>query len=236
LQRKAEEERMAAKTAAQGGDYVSSDEEDTRGAQIEIGQSKVKDIKQKKKEQELAKDAKSEQEFTWTDLNRGIQGSQSAGAPVAATASAGSQATGGAGAAKREEKPHPDGKGGFARDQKPTGFGASQSAPTNQFQKDGITFSKGRPTFKKTESVAAKGDFPELGDTEAKKQELSKAAIGGPIGQVSAPAKGARTQNKFDGFNEDEKRKPAAPVEEQKSDAPKERPKFTGSLKGLLNR
>jgi hypothetical protein len=77
-QRRAEEERQAAKASAAGGDYVSSDEEDTRGAQIEIGQSKVKDIKQKKKEQELAKDARSEQEFNWNQLGGGIQASQSA--------------------------------------------------------------------------------------------------------------------------------------------------------------
>ncbi len=67
MQRKAEEERKATKTTA-GGDYVSSDEEDTRGAQIEIGQSKVKDIKQKKKEQELAKDSSSQEAFNWDKL------------------------------------------------------------------------------------------------------------------------------------------------------------------------
>jgi len=89
--------------------------------------------------------------------------------------------------------------------------------------------------MKKAEQVTSKGDFPELGD-ESKKQSLSKASIGGPIGQVSAPAKGARTANQFDGFNEEERRRPPAAVEEQKSDVPKERPKFTGGLKGLLSR
>ncbi len=203
---------------------MSSDEEDTRGVQIEIGQSKVKDIKQKKREEELAKDIRGEQVFNWDTLGGGIK------ADDGTTIPASSGATGGA--AKREEKPHPDGKGGFARDLKKPVPSASE-AP--QFQKDGITFSKGRPTFKKSEQVTAKGEFPELGVQEKKSETQTKAAIGGAIGQVSAPARGARTTNTFSALGEEDRKKPAV-VEEPKSDAPKERPRFTGSLKGLLNK
>ena len=32
------------------------------------------------------------------------------------------------------------------------------------FQKDGVTFSKEKPSFKKSENVGNKSDFPELGD------------------------------------------------------------------------
>lgn len=38
------------------------------------------------------------------------------------------------------------------------------------FAKDGITFSKAKPTFKKSEHVGNKSDFPELGD-DAPKQK-----------------------------------------------------------------
>ena len=55
--------------------------------------------------------------------------------------------------------------------------------------------------------------------------------MGGPIAQLSAPAKGApRTQNKFESLQEEKKEETEAKPE---SKGP---PKFTGSLKGLLNR
>lgn len=111
-------------------------------------------------------------------------------------------------AAPKEEKPHPDGKGGFARDVKKSGVPlVSTSTPSlsssqPQFQKDGIVFTKGKPSFKKSENVGKLGDFPELGDVGTGANQ-TKAAVGGAIGQVSAPAKGARTQNTFDILKED---------------------------------
>ena len=54
--------------------------------------------------------------------------------------------------------------------------------------------------------------------------------MGGPIAQLSAPAKGApRTQNKFESLQEDKK-------EEEPKPESKGPPKFVGSLKGLLSR
>ena len=97
-------------------------------------------------------------------------------------------------------KQNADKQGGFQRDMKKPG-----GAPSTSFQKDGITFNKGRPQFKKSEHVGNKGDFPELGLKEEDKKPEPKASVGGPIGQVSAPAKGARTQNKFEGLQEDPK-------------------------------
>lgn len=52
-----------------------------------------------------------------------------------------------------------------------------------------------------------KGEFPELGQDNAKgkahhQQDQPKAHVGGPIGQVSAPAKQPRTQNKFDNLRD----------------------------------
>ena len=72
---------------------------------------------------------------------------------------------------------------GFARDGK-------KPVPTisSGVQKDGITFQTSRPTFKKSENVGNKGDFPELGE-ENQKAGITKASIGGLIGQVTAPAK-----------------------------------------------
>lgn len=187
LQKKIEEEKKA---AAQTGDFESSDEEDTR-AQIE-GVAKVKDIKEVKKVKDMEKAAEREQDF-WKTMETGIQGGASHQQP-------------------KEAPKQQDNKGGFHRggiDQKKTGL-------TSQFQKDGITFSKGKPQFKKSEHVGNKGEFPELGQEEGKRQEQSKAAIGGPIGQVSAPAKSTRPQNKFDSLqekDEEDKRKQAAPLQ-----------------------
>jgi hypothetical protein len=162
-QKRAEEEKQAAKKTT---DFESDDEEDSR-AQIAIGAgAKVKDIKEVKKEKELAKESRRDQDFTWGHM----AGSQPAANP---------------------EKPASDGKGGFARDTK------KPAAASNTFQKDGINFQKtGPPRFKKSEQVASKGEFPELG-VEAKKPAETKASVGGPIGQMTAPAKGARTQNQF---------------------------------------
>jgi hypothetical protein len=36
--------------------------------------------------------------------------------------------------------------------------------PKKGFEKEGINFGKSRPTFKKSEHVGNKGEFPELGD------------------------------------------------------------------------
>lgn len=89
--------------------------------------------------------------------------------------------------ASNPEKPATDGKGGFVRDTK------KPAAASNTFQKEGISFQKtGPPKFKKSETVASKGEFPELG-VEAKKATETKASVGGPIGQMTAPARGART-------------------------------------------
>lgn len=49
---------------------------------------------------------------------------------------------------------------------------------------------------------------------------------------MTAPAKGARTQNKFDQLADTKPEEAKA----EKAEAPKERPKFTGSLKGLLSK
>lgn len=58
--------------------------------------------------------------------------------------------------------------------------------------------------------------------------------MGGPIAQLSAPAKGApRTHNKFEGFQHTE---PAAAEESKTETTSKGPPKFVGSLKGLLSR
>jgi len=158
-QKRAEEEKQAAKKTT---DFESDDEEDSR-AQIAIGAgAKVKDIKEVKKEKELAKESRRDQDFTWGHM----AGSQPASNP---------------------EKPATDGKGGFVRDTK------KPAAASNTFQKEGISFQKtGPPKFKKSETVASKGEFPELG-VEAKKATETKASVGGPIGQMTAPARGART-------------------------------------------
>ena len=76
-----EEQKKAAKT---GGDFESSDEEDTR-AQIEIGAGKVKDIKEVNKEKQLAKDAQREQEFKWETMGTGMAQSSAQTKPAAAT-------------------------------------------------------------------------------------------------------------------------------------------------------
>lgn len=210
-QQRLQEEQKAAKKGS--GDYASSDEEE-HPQKLEIGAGKVKDIKEVKKENLMKKDQSKASEFNWDQMGASIQGASSS--KVAASTSG------------KEEKPATDGKGGFARDMKKPGAGAPA-----EFKKDGITFGKARPTFKKSEHVGNKGEFPELGDDAKKLSEgssQSKATIGGPIGQLSAPAKGARTQNKFDAL--EDKTKDA--VEEQKTDAPKERPKF--NFKGFLNR
>jgi hypothetical protein len=53
--------------------------------------------------------------------------------------------------------------------------------------------------------------------------------MGGPIAQLSAPARAPRTQNKFEILQEDKK-------EEEPKPEPKGPPKFVGSMKGLLSR
>lgn len=73
-------------------------------------------------------------------------------------------------------------------------MGSSQSAPSRHddkkgkvvddkkaFTREGIKFTKGRPTFTKSEHVGNKGEFPELGGDD-KKNTQTKAAQGGPIG------------------------------------------------------
>ena len=81
MRKAAEEEKKA---AAEAGDFESSDEEETRGAQIEIGVGKVKDIKEVKKEKQMAsKAAEREQDF-WKKMEGGItQTSTSTGASSA---------------------------------------------------------------------------------------------------------------------------------------------------------
>ena len=53
--------------------------------------------------------------------------------------------------------------------------------------------------------------------------------MGGPIAQLSAPARAPRTQNKFEILQEDKK-------EEEPKPESKGPPKFVGSMKGLFNR
>ena len=96
-------------------------------------------------------------------------------------------------------KPHFQNKGDFNRDQnkdflkKPLpGVGV----PAASSETGGIVFGKPKPTFKKSEQVGKKEDFPELGMDDGKK--VAKATTGGSIGQMSAPAKGARTANTFE--------------------------------------
>lgn len=86
---------------------------------------------------------------------------------------------GSSGASQSQQKPtdeKKDAKGGFATGEK-----------KNAFSKEGIQFSKGRPTFHKSEHVGNKGEFPELGG-DVKKEVHVKPS--GPIEKsVSAPTK-----------------------------------------------
>jgi hypothetical protein len=217
-QRQVEEVKKATKT----GDFESSEEEEATG-QLVIGEAKkVKDIKEVKKEKQLAQDAQKGQAFQWGDLGKGVTATTSAPAQIPA-APAEKEAGG---------RPKFENKGAnFGGPMLRPGVGKPEPAPAG-LSKDGITFGKPKPSFtKKADTVVKKGDFPELGDDTAAKgaPAQTKAAVGGPIGQMSAPARGARTQNQFQTLAEEEKQ-----VVEAKPEAPKERPRFTGSLKGLL--
>jgi|LauGreDrversion4_2_1035121.scaffolds.fasta_scaffold362635_1 hypothetical protein len=72
--KKAEEEKKAAKTA--NGDFESSDEE--VNSHIDIGAGKVKDIKEVKKEKQLAKDAQRANDFKWDSIGGGMTASTAA--------------------------------------------------------------------------------------------------------------------------------------------------------------
>jgi hypothetical protein len=96
---------------------------------------------------------------------------------------------------QQDRKPFQKGVGGGQ------GRGFQRGGGKQEFEKDGITFAKSKPTFKKSEHVGNKADFPELGDDFAKKQASQpepKASAGGAIGQMSAPAKSGN--NKFEGL------------------------------------
>lgn len=84
-------------------------------------------------------------------------------------------------AAAQEQKD----KSGFT---KGTNIGGKPTTASGTVSKDGIQF-KGRPQFKKSEQVAKQGEFPELGDEHKQAAQQTKASMGGPIGQMSAPAK-----------------------------------------------
>jgi hypothetical protein len=105
--------------------------------------TKIKDFSQVKKEKQQAKEQRKDDQGGW---NLG-------GPPQLAPAlSEGAKVP-------SDQK---DSKGGFQKGGATAG--KPNTASSNTFQKDGITFSKGRPQFKKSDHVGNKGDFPELGD------------------------------------------------------------------------
>lgn len=85
-------------------------------------------------------------------------------------------------------------------------------AEKKTFSKDGIAFGKGgRPTFKKSEHVGNKSEFPELGNEQPgqSQNEQSKANYSGGISGLASAAT-AKNTNKFESLQEGEKpeRKP----------------------------
>lgn len=137
----------------------------------------------------------------------------------------------GGGAKQAEEKK--EAKGGFGISEKKNAFPKNDGASIN--------FNKSRPpTFHKTENVGSKGDFPELGVEEKKvKQPIKPSA---PVDKVVAePArtsyKPSFVSNKQEGAKREEThiiREEPKLKEEVKNEPPKERPRFTGNIKGLL--
>lgn len=125
------------------------------------------------------------------------------------------------------------------------GFGITEkkNAFTKETSKEsaGMIFGKARPTFHKSEHVGNKGDFPELGVEEKKETPIKASA---PIVKVvEAPAnvayKPSFVSNKSESSRREqpitrEEPKEPKPQEEVKNEPPKERPRFTGNLKGLL--
>lgn len=124
--------------------------------------------------------------------------------------------------------------------------------------KDGISFAKGyKPTFKRSENVGNKSDFPELGNQQPEPVQQTKANFSGTIGQISSAPAQKKTHNQFESLKEEDtktERKPQGffrsgpkththtqeetKVEEkpqEESGEPKQRPKYNfGGLKKNL--